>query len=38
MNKFIIQYKPFLDQKEANYLKKIISKTFLTENAETKKI
>lgn len=37
MNKFIIQYKPFLDQKEANYLKKIISKTFLTENAETKK-
>ena len=37
MNKFIIQYKPFIDQKEANYLKKVISKTFLTENAETKK-
>ncbi len=35
--KKIIQIQPWIDSQEANYLKKIINKTFLTEAGETKK-
>ena len=35
--KKILQIEPWIDQKEANYIKKIVSKTFLTEGNETKK-
>ncbi len=35
--KKIIQVQPWIDHQEANYIKKIINKTFLTEAAETKK-
>ena len=33
----INQIEPWIDKEEANYIKKVVSKTFLTENQETKK-
>jgi len=35
--KKINQIQPWINHEEANYVKKIISKTYLTENIETKK-
>ena len=33
----INQIEPWINKEEANYIKKVVSKTFLTENQETKK-
>ncbi len=33
--KYINQIQPWIDKQEANYIKKIVSKTYLTENKET---
>ena len=33
----ISQTQPWIDNEEANYIKNIVKKTFLTENNETKK-
>ena len=35
--KKINQIEPWINKEESNYIKKIVSKTFLTENKETKK-
>ena len=34
--KKILQIQPWIDNKEASYIKKIVSKTYLTESFETK--
>ncbi len=36
--KKILQIQPWIDNKEASYIKKIVSKTYLTESFETKKL
>ena len=36
--KKILQIEPWIDNAEANYLKKIVNKTFLTEGNETKNL